>query len=81
MSIREDNETQAFIDLLYERSGRRNGLYTGLYQEWAAGILRKMRKAELDLNSAQRKYSRASWVSRLFSEAAGPPQDDFRPQR
>ena len=68
MSTIKDQETQAFIELLYERSGRTNGLYTGLYQEWSKRILRKMRKAELDLDSARRKHPGASWVSRIFSE-------------
>ena len=71
MSIREDNETQAFIDLLYERSGRTNGLYTGLYQHWVKAKLRKQRKIELDSDPVRSWNPRGSWVSRVFGEGQG----------
>ena len=44
MSIRNDIETQAFIELLYERSGRTNGLFTGLFQAWSKATSLKLGK-------------------------------------
>ena len=34
MNAQHQGDRAAFIDWLYERSGRSNGLYTGLYEEW-----------------------------------------------
>ena len=31
-----ENQKVEFMDFLYERSGRTNGLYTGLWAEWDA---------------------------------------------
>ena len=33
-SITEDRRRAYFMDWLYKRSGRTNGLYTGLWQAW-----------------------------------------------
>lgn len=37
MSVKDDNDRQAFLEELYKRSGRTNSLYTGLYKKWAEG--------------------------------------------
>ena len=55
MSTVTDQETQDFIELLYERSGRTNGLYTGLYQEWAKLTLQAQRTAQLDAHLGRRR--------------------------
>ena len=74
MSTRNDQDTQAFIEQLYERSGRTNGLYTGLYQHWARATLRKQRKIELDSDPVRSWNPRGSWVSRMFGEATRPTE-------
>ncbi len=48
MSIVNDQETQDFIEILYERSGRTNGLYAGLYQEWSRAVLKHAKRIELE---------------------------------
>ena len=75
MSVTTDQETQDFIELLYERSGRTNGLYTGLYQQWAELTLQAQRTVELDEHSLRRRDSGASWVRRVFGEVSA----DSRP--
>ena len=69
MSLRNDNETQDFLEILYERSGRTNGLYTGLYQSWARGTLKAQRKIELDSNFVPGRNPRTSWIHRVFGES------------
>lgn len=32
--IEAESNKVAFLELLYQESGRTNGLYTGLYEEW-----------------------------------------------
>ena len=68
MSLRNDNDTQDFLEILYERSKRTNGLYTGLYQSWARGTLKAQRKIELDGSFRPSRNPRRSWVSRVFGE-------------
>ena len=68
MSTITDQETQAFIELLYERSGRTNGLYTGLYQEWAKLTLKAAKTAQLDAHLGRSRDTGTSWVSRIFGE-------------
>ena len=70
MSLRNDSDTQDFIEILYERSGRTNGLYTGLYQSWARGTLKAQRRIELDSSFRPSGDTRRSWVSRVFGEGA-----------
>ena len=70
MSLREDNDTQDFLEILYERSGRTNGLYTGLYQEWARLTLKAARTVELDSHFVPGRDTGASWVHRYFGPAA-----------
>ena len=76
MSTRNDQDTQAFIEQLYERSGRTNGLYTGLYQHWARATLRKQRKIELDSDPVRSWNPRASWVSRYFGTAKAETEEN-----
>jgi hypothetical protein len=68
MSLRNDNDTQDFLEILYERSGRTNGLYTGLYAKWARATLRAQRKIELDSSFRPSRNPGRSWVSRVFGE-------------
>ena len=68
MSITTDQETQDFIELLYERSGRTNGLFTGLYQQWARLTLKAARTVELERNFVPGRDTGTSWVSRIFGE-------------
>ena len=74
MSRRNDQDTQDFIEILYERSKRTNGLYTGLYQSWARGTLRSQRKIELDSNPVRRWRPGESWVSRVFGKDCKPSE-------
>ena len=62
MNTVNDQETQTFIDLLYERSGRTNGLYTGLYQEWAKLTLQA---------PADSSTGRASWPTPEYRNLLG----------
>ena len=71
MSTITDQETQDFIELLYERSGRTNGLYTGLYQEWSMLTLKAAKTAQLDAHLGRRRDTGTSWVSRIFSQGQG----------
>ena len=32
--VQKENQKATFMEFLYERSGRQNGLYTGLWAEW-----------------------------------------------
>ena len=75
MSVTTDQETQDFIELLYERSGRTNGLYTGLYQEWAKLTLQAQRTAQLDAHLGRRRDTGTSWVRRVFGDVSA----DSRP--
>ena len=70
MNTVTDQETQDFIELLYERSGRTNGLYTGLYQQWAKLTLKAARTTQLDEHSLRRRDSGASWVRRVFGDVS-----------
>lgn len=69
---------QRYIERLYERSGRSNGLYTGLYQEHIARLIADDMAATLDTPTTgwiwQRhednpqtpgwwRYSRPQWVA------------------
>ena len=42
--VRENEKRAAFLDVLYRNQCRRNGVYTGLYQQW----LEKERDAWLE---------------------------------
>ena len=75
MSTRNQQDTQAFLELLYVRSGRTNGLYTGLYQHWARATLRKQRKIELDCDPVRSWNPRGTWVSRVFGD--GTPKTEI----
>ena len=70
MSLITDQETQDFIEILYERSGRTNGLYTGLYQEWARAVLKHAKRIELESHFVPGRDTGASWVHRYFGPAA-----------
>ena len=74
MSRRNDQDTQDFIEILYARSGRTNGLYTGLYQSWARATLRSQRKIELDSNPVRRWRPGESWVSRVLKKDCKSPE-------
>ena len=74
MSRHNDQDTQDFIEILYERSKRTNGLYTGLYQSWARGTLRSQRKIELDSSFRPSRDTGRSWVSRVFGSDAQPSE-------
>ena len=76
MSLRNDNDTQDFLEILYERSGRTNGLYTGLYQSWARGTLKAQRRIELDSSFRPSRNSRTSWVSRYFGGSQKPSEEN-----
>ena len=39
----QENRKALFIDFLYQRSGRTNGLFTGLWEEWCRESSEKMR--------------------------------------
>ena len=71
MSTVNDQETQAFIELLYERSGRTNGLFTGLYQQWAMLTLKAARTAQLDEHLGRGRDSRTPWFHRYFAAVQG----------
>ena len=71
MSTRNAIETQAFIELLYERSGRTDGRYTGLFQAWSKATLSKARKDELDRIVVPGRHSRRSWLPRVFGDLQG----------
>ena len=43
----ENMQRQEFLELLYQRRGRNDGLFTGLYTEWAQIILDWKRSQEL----------------------------------
>ena len=45
--VLENMQREAFIELLYQRRGRNDGLFTGLYTEWAQIILDWKRAQEL----------------------------------
>ena len=81
MSTRNDIETQAFIELLYERSGRTNGLFTGLFQAWSKATLVKARKDELDRIVVPGRYSRRSWLPRVFGDLQGETKEARAPQK
>ena len=51
-------QRQEFLELLYQRRGRNDGLFTGLYTEWAQIILDWKRAQELD--SAKVEASKSS---------------------
>ena len=70
MSHTTDQETQDFIEILYERSGRTNGLYTGLYQQWARLTLKAARTVELDRNFVPSRNTGTSWVHRVFGDVS-----------
>ena len=72
MNTINNQETQDFIEILYERSGRTNGLFTGLYQQWARLTLKAARTAELERNFVPGRDTGTSWVSRYFGAAQAP---------
>ena len=72
MNTVNNQETQDFIEILYERSGRTNGLYTGLYQQWARLTLKAARTAELERNFVPGRNTGTSWVHRVFGESKSP---------
>jgi len=39
----QENRKALFIDFLYQRSGRTNGLFTGLWEEWCRESGEKLR--------------------------------------
>ena len=47
IEVIENMQRQEFLELLYQRRGRNDGLFTGLYTEWAQIILDWKRSQEL----------------------------------
>ena len=45
--VLEDMQRQEFLELLYQRRGRGDGVFTGLYQEWSHVVLSWKRAQEL----------------------------------
>ena len=45
--VLEDMQRQEFLELLYQRRGKNDGLFTGLYSEWAEIVLAWKRAQEL----------------------------------
>ena len=72
MNTINNQETQDFIEILYERSGRTNGLFTGLYQQWARLTLKAARTVELERNFVPGRDTGTSWVSRVFGTVQAP---------
>ena len=45
--VLEDMQRQEFLELLYQRRGKDDGLYSGLFSEWAEIVLAWKRAQEL----------------------------------
>ncbi len=46
--IEQENRKALFINFLYQKSGRTNGLYTGLWEEWCKEAGQKLRDAHFN---------------------------------
>jgi len=44
----QENRKALFIDFLYQRSGRTNGLFTGLWEEWCRESGEKLRNEHFE---------------------------------
>tara|TARA_R100001510_G_scaffold57059_1_gene63990 strand:+ start:306 stop:488 length:183 start_codon:yes stop_codon:yes gene_type:complete len=44
----QENRKALFIDFLYQRSGRTNGLYTGLWDDWCKEMGAQARQKHFD---------------------------------